>query len=142
VGQPGGADRWLGLAGLSVGVALVMVDSSLVNVAIPRLIDDFGIGFGEAVWLNTIYSLVFAATLIPFGRAADRHGRRRVFLLGLALFLAASLLAGLAPSAAALLGARFLQALGGAAMLPSSLSTINSTFQGRQRLIAFASGDR
>jgi EmrB/QacA subfamily drug resistance transporter len=132
-----GSRRWLGLVTLTVGVAMIIVDATIVNVAIPSIIEDLGIGITQAEWANSIYSLVFAALLISVGRTGDLTGRRRVFVWGLVVFLAASLLTALAPTGTVLLAGRFLQGVGGALILPSTLSIVNATFRGRERAIAF-----
>jgi EmrB/QacA subfamily drug resistance transporter len=132
-----GSRRWLGLVALTIGVAMIIVDATIVNVAIPSIIRDLGIGITQAEWANSIYSLVFAALLISVGRVGDVGGRRRVFVLGLGVFLAASLVTALAPNGTVLLVGRFLQGVGGALILPSTLSIVNATFRGRERAIAF-----
>ena len=102
----GGSRRWLGLVALTIGVAMIIVDATIVNVAIPSIIRDLGIGITQAEWANSIYSLVFAALLISVGRVGDVGGRRRVFVLGLVVFLAASLVTALAPNGTVLLAGR------------------------------------
>lgn len=134
--QPG-KYRWLGLVCLTLGVAMIIVDSTVVNVAIPSMIRDLGLSLTQAQWANTVYSLVFAACMITFGRMADQLGRRRVFIAGICVFLLASLCAGLAVNGASLIAARLLQGIGGAMILPASLSTLNATFHGRERAMAF-----
>jgi EmrB/QacA subfamily drug resistance transporter len=133
----GTRNRWIGLGMLSLGVSMIIVDVSIVNVAIPVIIDDLGIDFTAAEWVNTIYSLVFAALLVTLGRLGDLVGRRRVFLGGLVVFAGSSLFAGLAPSGNLLILARLLQGIGGAAILPATLSLVTSEFRGRERGIAF-----
>ena len=133
----GGSRRWLGLVALTLGVAMIIVDATIVNVAIPSIIRDLGIGITQAEWANSIYSLVFAALLISVGRVGDVGGRRRVFVLGLVVFLAASLVTALAPNGAVLLAGRLLQGVGGALILPSTLSIVNATFREHERAIAF-----
>ena len=128
---------WLGLTMLSVGVAMIIVDATIVNVAVPSIARDLGLSGTGTQWVNTIYALVFAAFLVTMGRLGDRIGRRKMYLAGLALFLAASVLAGFAPSGETLIGARLLQGLGGAAILPATQSILNSSFRGRDRAIAF-----
>ncbi|WP_052366727.1 MFS transporter [Paraoerskovia marina] len=130
--------RWLALAVVSVAVSLIIVDATIVNVAIPSIVADLGIDSTQVQWVQESYTLVFASLLLVFGVAADRWGRRRTMLIGIVTFAAASLLAALAPSGAALIGARLLQGLGGAMILPTTLSIINATFRGRERGIAFA----
>ena len=130
-------NRWLALVALTIGVAMIIVDATIVNVAIPSIIRDLHIGITQAEWANSIYSLVFAALLISVGRIGDVTGRRRVFIWGLIVFLGASLITALAPSGTVLLAGRFLQGVGGALILPSTLSIVNATFRGRERAIAF-----
>ena len=129
--------RWLGLAMLSLGVAMIIVDATIVNVAVPSIARDLGLSGTGTEWVNTIYALVFAAFLVTLGRIGDRVGRRRTYVAGLVVFLLASALAGFAPSGEALIGARFLQGLGGAAILPATQSILNANFRGRDRAIAF-----
>jgi len=132
-----GRGRWLGLAMLSIGVAMIIVDATIVNVAVPAIIRDLKLDSTTAEWINTTYALVFAALLITLGRLGDVFGRRRMYLLGLVVFIFASLLAGLAPTGELLIAARILQGVGGAMILPSTQSILNSNFQGRDRAIAF-----
>jgi EmrB/QacA subfamily drug resistance transporter len=122
---------------LSLGVAMIIVDATIVNVAVPSIARDLALSGTGTEWVNTIYALVFAAFLVTMGRLGDRLGRRKMYLAGLGLFLFASVLAGFAPSGEALIGARLLQGLGGAAILPATQSILNSSFRGRDRAIAF-----
>ncbi|MBI1377575.1 MAG: DHA2 family efflux MFS transporter permease subunit [Frankiales bacterium] len=130
--------RWWGLAAVALGVSLIIMDATVVNVALPTVIEDLHLDATQAEWMNAIYSLVFAALLLTVGRAGDIWGRRRLFLLGMAIFVVASVLAGLSTTPLMLLGARLLQGLGAAMILPSTLSTLNAVFVGRERAIAFA----
>jgi len=116
---------------------MIIVDATVVNVAIPTIIGDLGLQATDAEWMNTIYSLVFAALLISVGRAGDRWGRRLFFLAGVALFVLSSLWAAQAWSPQSLIAARFVQGIGGAMILPATLSTVNAMFQGPARAIAF-----
>ena len=130
--------RWLGLIFISLSVAIVIVDSTIVNVSIPSIINDLGINSTQVQWVQEAYTLVFAATLLVFGTLADRYGRRRILLLGVIVFTLASVLAAFSQSGNLLIGARVLQGLGGAMVLPTTLSIINATFRGKDRAIAFA----
>jgi EmrB/QacA subfamily drug resistance transporter len=132
-----GRGRWIGLAMLSLGVAMIIVDATIVNVAVPQIIRDLTLDSTTAEWINTTYALVFAALLITLGRIGDVWGRRRLYLLGLVIFAGASMLAGLAPTGEVLIAARILQGVGGAMILPSTQSILNTNFQGRDRAIAF-----
>ncbi len=129
--------RWFGLALLSVGVAMIIVDSTIVNVAIPSIIDQLHINLAKAEWVNSIYSLVFAALLVTVGRLGDRYGRRKLYLIGLCVFVGGSIFAGVSPTGNILILARLVQGVGAAMILPSTLSSVNATFQGRERAIAF-----
>lgn len=130
--------RWIGLIFISLAVALIIVDSTIVNVAIPAIVDDLGISSTQVQWVQEAYTLVFAALLLLFGSLADRVGRRRLLLIGVVLFAGASVIASFAPTGDMLILARLVQGVGGAMMLPSTLSLLNATFQGRERGIAFA----
>ncbi|HVK34374.1 MAG TPA: MFS transporter, partial [Microlunatus sp.] len=129
--------RWFGLVIISLGVSLIIVDSTIVNVAVPSIIEDLGISSSQAQWVQEVYTLVFASLLLVCGRLADRWGRRRLFALGALIFALASVLAALADSGTSLIAARAIQGIGGALMLPTSLSLLNATFRGRDRGIAF-----
>src|SRR6478609_3781959 len=88
--------RWIGLVFISVAVSLIIVDSTIVNVAIPNVVADLDLSSTEVQWVQEGYTLVFAALLIVFGTLADRWGRRRMMLIGIAIFAASSILAALA----------------------------------------------
>ncbi|MDN4486611.1 DHA2 family efflux MFS transporter permease subunit [Demequina sp. SYSU T00039] len=133
-----GRRRWAALVFISVAVALIIVDSTIVNVAIPSIVDDLGIDSTEVQWVQEAYTLVFASLLLLFGAMADRFGRRRLLLVGVAIFTVSSLLAATAPSGELLIASRFVQGVGGAMILPTTLSLLNATFRGRERAIAFA----
>jgi len=129
--------RWLALLILSLSLLLVLIDATIVNVAIPSIVRDFNASFSSAEWVNTIYSLIFAATLILWGKIGDQYGRRRLFLIGAALFGVGSALVGLSQSVEMLVAMRALQGLGAAMLSPSTLSILTTTFRGRERGIAF-----
>ena len=129
--------RWAGLVFISIAVALIIVDSTIVNVAIPSIVDELHIGSTGVQWVQESYTLVFAALLLVFGRLADQWGRRRLFALGALVFGLSSILAATADTAGWLIGARALQGIGGAMMLTTSLSLLNATFSGRERGAAF-----
>ena len=130
--------KWLGLPFIALGVALIIVDATIVNVAIPSIIDDLKITSTQAQWIQETYTLVFASLLLAFGRIADRVGRRAMFAVGVLVFALASVIAANVSSGDALIAARLVQGVGGAMMLPTSLSILNSTFFGKDRGIAFA----
>jgi EmrB/QacA subfamily drug resistance transporter len=132
-----GRGRWIGLAMLSVGVSMIIVDATIVNVAVPSIIRDLNLDLTAAEWVNTSYALVFAALLVTLGRVGDVVGRRLMYLAGLVIFMGASVLAGLAQTGEWLIAARLLQGLGGAAILPATQSILNANFRGKDRAIAF-----
>lgn len=132
-----GRRRWLIMPVLALGISLIIVDSTIVNVALPQIIDGLGLDLSQAEWTNSLYSLVFAALLIAVGSTADRYGRRKLFIIGAIVFALASVMAALATTPATLLGARALQGVGGAMILPTSLSLVNANFRGRDRATAF-----
>lgn len=130
--------KWAGLIFISLGVAMIIVDSTIVNVAIPQIIKDLGITSTDAQWVQDVYTLVFAALLLVAGRVADRLGRRLVFLAGIVIFVTGSVLAASAGSGLTLIVSRVVQGVGGSMILPTSLSLLNAGFRGRERGIAFA----
>jgi EmrB/QacA subfamily drug resistance transporter len=130
--------RWLGLVAIALGVALIVVDSTIVNVIVPSIVRDLGVTSVQAQWVQESYAIIFAALLLLVGRVADLLGARRVFLTGVVVFGATSLLAGLAPTGEMLIAARFLQGAGAALILPTSLSLLNASFTGKARGQAFA----
>lgn len=130
--------RWAGLVFISIAVSLIIVDSTIVNVAVPSIVDELGLTSTEVQWVQEAYTLVFASLLLLFGTLADRIGRRRLLLIGVTIFVISSVFAALAPDARLLILARLVQGIGGAMILPTTLSLINATFRGRERGIAFA----
>ncbi|MGX2993025.1 MFS transporter [Streptomyces sp. JNUCC 64] len=130
--------HWLGLVAVSLGVALIVVDITIVNVILAPIIDDLRVTSVEAQWIQESYAISFAALLLVTGRLTDLRGARWTFLLGLVVFGLTSVAAAIAPDGGPLIAARFLQGIGGALILPSSLALVNSTFTGRARGQAFA----
>lgn len=129
--------RWIALGILSMGLMLSVIDSTIVNIAFPSIRDAYNSSFSEAEWVNSIYSLIFGAALITWGKLGDQYGRRNIFVIGAALFALSSLGAGLAPTIGIMIAFRALQGLAGAMMSPSTLSIISATFKGRERGVAF-----
>lgn len=131
-------NRWKSLIVLATALSMIVIDGTIVSVALPVIIDDLGLDLIDAQWVNASYAVVFAALLLTTGRLGDRLGRRKMLGIGVALFLVGSLLAAIAGGAGALIGARIVQGLGGALVLPATLSTVNATFRGKDRITAFA----
>jgi len=123
---------------LCVAQLMVILDISAVNVALPDMAGDLGIGSSDLGWTITSYSLIFGSLLLLGGRAADLLGRRRVFLAGLTVFTVASLASAVAADATMLFAARAGQGLGAALLSPAALSIITATFHGTERARALA----
>jgi DHA2 family multidrug resistance protein-like MFS transporter len=122
------ARRWLVLATVSAGLLMVSVDTTVLYTALPALTSDLQADAAQKLWIINAYPLVMAGLLLGAGTLGDRIGHKRMFLTGLALFAAASLLAAFAPSPPVLIAARAFLAVGAAAMLPATLSLIRITF--------------
>jgi EmrB/QacA subfamily drug resistance transporter len=125
--------KWWTLAAVAFGLFMIMLDNTVVNVALPSIEKDLHISIAELEWIVTAYALVFAALLITGGKLADMFGRRRIFVVGLAIFTLSSLACGFAPSASFLIGARAVQGIGAALMSPATLSIITATFPPKER---------
>jgi EmrB/QacA subfamily drug resistance transporter len=125
--------RWWTLAAVAFGLFMIMLDNTIVNVALPSISTDLGIGISELEWVVNAYALTFGVLLLIGGKLADLHGRRRIFIVGLVIFTASSLACGLAGSAGHLIAARTVQGVGAALMNPATLSIIAATFPPRQR---------
>jgi EmrB/QacA subfamily drug resistance transporter len=129
--------RWWALALLSVVQFMVVLDIAIVNVALPSIQVDLGFSQENLQWVISAYALTFGGFLLLGGRAADLLGRRRVFLVGLVVFAAGSIFAGLAFDDVSLIGARAVQGLGAAVISPAALSILTTAFsEGRDRNIA------
>jgi EmrB/QacA subfamily drug resistance transporter len=133
-----GKKRWAALSFLALGVSMIILDATVVNVALPTMIKDLDLTTTDAEWVTAAYSLTFASLLIFFGRIADRLGRKLLFVIGVVLFVLASILVAASSGSIELIGARALQGIAGAMILPSSLSVINAVFVGKSRAVAFA----
>ena len=107
------------------------MDATIVNVAIPAIRTELGASPAQLQWVIDVYTLVLASLLLLAGATADRFGRRRVFQIGLTVFAAGSLLCSLAPNIHTLIGARFVQAIGGSMLNPVAMSIITQVFTGR-----------
>jgi EmrB/QacA subfamily drug resistance transporter len=106
--------RWIALVVLCVGMLMIVLDQTIVNVALPSIQGDLGFSQSSLAWVVNAYLIAFGGLLLLAGRLGDLIGQRRIFLIGLAVFTAASLLCGVAPSQEVLVGARFVQGVGGA----------------------------
>src|SRR5690348_7890942 len=129
--------RWIALAVIVAAQFMVVLDVAIVNVALPTIKTDLHFSQESLQWVVTAYSILFGGVLLLGGRMADLLGRRRIFMLGLALFTVSSLLDGLAWSEGSLITFRALQGLGAALLSPGALSILTTTFaEGRERNLA------
>jgi len=131
-----GRRPWSVMVLLSVAQFMVILDATVVNVALPSIARSLGLAAGGLQWVVTAYVLASGGLVLLGGRAADVAGRRRIFLAGLTVFTAASLASGLAPTAGALIAARAGQGLGAALLSPAALSIITTSYAGAQRATA------
>src|SRR5690625_228269 len=134
---PEGRRRWIGLGVLAAGLALIVIDGTIVSAALPVLISVLVRDLADGQWVNSLYSVVFAGLLLGMGRLGDRLGRRHLFVAGLVVFGAGSVLAAMSTGATPLIWARVVQGVGGALILPPTLATVNATFRGKDRAAAF-----
>jgi EmrB/QacA subfamily drug resistance transporter len=128
---------WLVLLFLSLGFFMILLDTTIVNIAIPSIISALHSSLDQILWVLNAYLLVYAVLLITCGRLGDLIGQRRLFIVGLALFTTASALCGLAQDGNQLIAARVLQGVGGAILTPQTLSIITMIFPPERRGAAF-----
>src|SRR4051812_25082585 len=120
--------RWIALVVLCAGMLMIVLDVTVVNVALPSIQEDLGFSTSSLAWVDNAYLIAFGGLLLLAGRLGDLSGRRRVFLIGIAIFTLASLLCGLAQSQWLLVGARFVQGVGGAMTSAVILGMIGTMF--------------
>ena len=123
---------WI-LAGTIIGSSMAFIDSTVTNVALPALQQDLGATAIDAQWIVESYALLLAALILVGGSLGDHYGRKRIYALGVGLFALASILCGIAMSPGQLIAARALQGIGGALLVPGSLSIISASFEGERR---------
>ena len=129
--------KWWPLVAVCAGTFMLLVDVTIVNVALPDMARELHTTFPDLQWVIDLYALVLAALVLTAGSVADRFGRRRVYVIGLVVFAASSLACGLAPNVGLLIAARGVQGLGAAAMFATTMALISSSYSGRDRGIAF-----
>lgn len=141
VGTPPAApsrhNPWLVLSVLCLGFFMILLDTTIVNIAIPDLIDDMGASLNQILWILNAYILVYAVLLITAGRLGDIYGPKRLFMLGLVIFTVASVACGLAQDPAQLVAFRIAQGVGGALLTPQTLAVITTIFPAERRGAAF-----
>src|ERR1700731_2755215 len=130
-------NEWLVLVFLSLGFFMILLDTTIVNIAIPAMISGLHSSLDQILWVLNAYLLVYAVLLITAGRLGDYFGQRRLFMIGLLVFTVASALCGLAQDGNQLVAARILQGVGGAILTPQTLSIITVIFPPERRGAAF-----
>lgn len=130
--------RWVAMAALLMANFINLLDVSIVNVALPSMQHAFDATDSQIEWVVAVYILTFALLLLPMGRLGDVVGRRRMFLSGVCVFTVGSTLCGMAPSIGTLVGARVIQGIGGAMMIPQTMAIVPALFPPRERGLAFA----
>jgi EmrB/QacA subfamily drug resistance transporter len=129
--------KWWTLTAVCLGTLMLLLDITIVNVALPQIQSSLGASFSDVQWVVDAYALTLAALLLTTGSLADQYGRRRLYLIGLALFTGASVLCGAAQSPLMLELSRGAQGVGGAAMFSVSLALLATAFRGKDRGVAF-----
>src|SRR3712207_3879961 len=124
--------RWIALSVIAISQLMVVLDATIVNIALPRAREDLGITAADQQWVVTAYTLAFGGLLLLGGRIADYWGRKRTFLVGAIGFAVASAVGGLAQNEAMLFGARALQGIFGALLAPASLALLTVLFTDTQ----------
>ncbi|TMD12813.1 MAG: DHA2 family efflux MFS transporter permease subunit [Chloroflexi bacterium] len=135
--EAGWRNPWLVLVFLSLGFFMILLDTTIVNIAIPSMISGLHSSLDQILWVLNAYLLVYAVLLITCGRLGDLVGPRRLFIIGLVVFTVASALCGLAQDGGQLIAARILQGIGGAILTPQTLSIITTIFPSERRGAAF-----
>ena len=129
--------KWLPLITVSLGTFMLLVDVTIVNVALPAMAVDLKTTFTSLQWVVDAYALVLAALVLGTGTIADKFGHRRAYVVGLVLFAVSSMICGISPNAGLLITFRAIQGLGAAAMFATTFALLNSSYQGRDRGIAY-----
>jgi len=125
--------KWWTLGAVAFALFMIMLDNTIVNVALPAIERDLGIDVQELEWIVTGYALSFAVLMLTGGKLADMYGRRRIFVVGLVVFTLSSLACGLSTSSEMLIAARVIQGVGAAILMPATLSLITAAFPPQQR---------
>lgn len=131
-------NRWIALVFLALSLAIVIIDNTVLNIAIPYILRDLNTSLDGLQWVISGYALIIATLLITVGRLGDMFGRKKIFLIGIVLFAIGSFIASISTNVAMLfVGEAFIEAIGASMMMTSSLSLLATEFQGKERSIAF-----
>lgn len=133
-----GADPWHALWALLIGFFMILVDATIVSVANPAIMTSLGAGYDAVIWVTSAYLLAYAVPLLVSGRLGDRYGPKNMYLVGLAIFTAASLWCGLSDTIGMLVAARVVQGIGAALLTPQTMTVITRTFPAERRGVAMS----
>ncbi len=122
---------------LSLSLAIIVIDATIVIVAQYQIQKDFGISLKDLEWITSLYALVFGSFLLTWGKLSDEFGRKRIFITGISLFIAGSIIDGFSQNLTQILVGRVIQGFGAAMASPSTLSILTTTFTGKARSVAF-----
>ena len=129
--------QFLTLLVLSLSLAIIVIDATIVIVAQYRIQQEFNISFKDLEWITSLYSLVFGSFLLTWGKLSDQYGRKRIFISGISLFIVGSIVDGFSQDLTQILVGRVIQGFGAAMASPATLSILTTTFTGKSRNIAF-----
>src|SRR5213083_2129924 len=122
---------------LSLSLAIIVIDATIVIVALPQIQKDFSISLKDLEWITSLYALVFGSFLLTWGKLSDEFGRKRIFISGISLFILGSIIDGFSQDLTQILVGRVVQGFGAAMASPSTLSILTTTFTGKARGVAF-----
>src|SRR6266704_3521328 len=125
------------LALLSLALAIIVIDATIVSVTLPSILKEFQISVKDLEWITSLYALVFCTFLLTWGKLSDEFGRKRIFIGGVVMFVAGSVITGVSGNLSSMLVGRGLQGFGAAMASPSTLSILTTTFTGKARSVAF-----
>jgi len=132
-----GARQLVILFVLSLSLAITIIDSTIVSVALPTIQKAFSVSVNDLEWISSLYALVYGAFILTWGKLSDQYGRRRVFVVGISLFAVGSAISGVSNDLGTMLVGRVIQGFGAAMAIPSTLSILTTTFVGKARALAF-----
>jgi EmrB/QacA subfamily drug resistance transporter len=122
---------------LSLTLAIIIIDTTIVSVALPTIQSSFAVSVNDLEWISSLYALIFGAFILTWGKLSDQYGRRRILMMGIGLFVTGSTITGLSNGLGIMLVGRAIQGFGAAMAMPSTLSILSVSFVGRARALAF-----
>src|SRR5438477_5157934 len=122
---------------LSLSLAIIVIDATIVIVALPQIQQDFKITLKDLEWITSLYALIFGSFLLSWGKLSDEYGRKLIFMAGISMFIVGSIIDGFSLNLSQMLIGRVIQGFGAAMASPSTLSILTTTFTGKSRNVAF-----